>query len=534
MVPVPADLPKPGKLFSLGLVTQQAALRHPDSLFYLDKPFDLAPELGMRPTYAQVGELVEDIACRLYASGVRPGDVVGVHKTHNADILFLACAVARIGAVPAMLAPFLEWETVTTMMDRLRPDHFVTDPTRFAVSGAHGERLRAIVPSVLLTHGEGAGLASLADASTDQRPPYHDIPGDEPALITHTSGTTGVPKMVAAARRGTQLPINMQARMARWLRYDETYAMCISFVHSRTFAALATALDLGVGIAALTDPDVDNVRKIFMECKPGGVEAHPNMYTHWEELADDPDGPFDNVRIFMSTFDAMHPRTIRVLLGAAKRRMPIFLQSYGQTETGPVTMRLYTRRNILRADGRCVGHTFPGMTKARIKPRPGLDDGTKHGFIEATSTGLGVAYLGQQELYDEQRDGDWWNLQDIGYRSRWGCIHLLDREFDQTPEMASMLAAEDTILDKLPTLTEAVFVTLPGGIQPVVCTRHDQRFDRETWAAAVAGLPRLAEPVHVAWKDMPHTATWKVKRNVLAAGLHDGSISTLDEVKALT
>ncbi|MEK8169967.1 hypothetical protein NKH77_09590 [Streptomyces sp. M19] len=71
-MPVPADLPKPGKLFSLGLMTQQAALRHPDSLFYLDKPFDLAPELGTRPTYAQVADLVEDTAARLYALGCAP------------------------------------------------------------------------------------------------------------------------------------------------------------------------------------------------------------------------------------------------------------------------------------------------------------------------------------------------------------------------------------------------------------------------------------------------------------------------------
>ncbi|MFF9767577.1 AMP-binding protein [Streptomyces sp. NPDC014636] len=533
-MPVPADLPKPGKLFSLGLMTQQAALRHPDSLFYLDKPFDLAPELGMRPTYVQVADLVEDTAARLYAQGVRAGDVVGVYKTHNADLLFLACALARIGAVPAMLAPFLEWETVTVMMDRLRPAHFVTDAAKIAESGEHGDRLRVIVPSTVLTHGRAAGLPSLADAPADRRPPYHDIPADDPALITHTSGTTGVPKMVAAARRGTQLPINMQARLARWLRYSETYAMCISFVHSRTFAALATALDLGIGIAALTDADVDNVRKIFLECKPGGVEAHPNMYTHWEELADDPEGPLSSVRIFMSTFDAIHPRSIRVMLGASKRRWPIFLQSYGQTETGPVTMRLYTRRNIRRADGRCVGHPFIGMTKARIRPRPGIDDGTRHGFIEATSTGLGIAYIGQQELYDERRDGDWWNLQDIGYKSRWGCLHLLDREFDQTPELASMLAAEDTILDQLPTLTEAVFVTLPGGIQPVVCTRRDKPLDRTAWAAAVAGLPEVADPVHIAWEQMPHTATWKVKRNVLAERLADGTIPTLDEVKPLT
>ncbi|MEK8169966.1 AMP-binding protein [Streptomyces sp. M19] len=280
---------------------------------------------------------------------------MGVYKSHNADLLFLACALARIGAVPAMLAPFLEWETVTVMMDRLRPAHFVTDAAKFAESGSTAT---GCAPSCRPRCWRAAGPPTCPRSRTPRRAsaPVPRHPRRRPALITHTSGTTGVPKMVAAARRGTQLPINMQARLARWLRYSETYAMCISFVHSRTFAALATALELGIGIAALTDADVDNVREIFLECRPGGVEAHPNMYPHWEELADDPRKPLANVRIFMSTFDAIHPRSIRVMLGASERRWPIFLQSYGQTETGPVTMRLYTRRNIRRADGRCVGH----------------------------------------------------------------------------------------------------------------------------------------------------------------------------------
>ncbi|QKW08207.1 acyl--CoA ligase [Streptomyces sp. NA04227] len=529
---LPDDLPKPGKLFTLGLITQQAAQKFPDSLFYLDRPFDVAPELGLRPTYAQVAELVEDLAARLYAAGVRPGHTVAVYKSHNADILFLACAIGRVGAVPAMLAPFLEWPTVVKMMGRLKPDHFLTDPATLALAGDNLAALRASAPAVLLTHGEGEGLPSVAATVPGQAPPYPDIPEDAPALITHTSGTTGVPKLVAAARRGTQLPINTQAKMAKLLRYRETFAMCISFVHARTYAALATAMQLGIGIAPLSDPDPASVGKVLTEARPGCVEAHPNMYLHWEELAGIPDGPFERVRIFMSTFDAIHPRSIRTLLGASKRRSPLFIQTYGQTETGPVTMRIYTRRNIDKADGRCVGFVFPGMTKARIRPRP-QDQGTRNGYIQARSSGVALTYVGQQELYDERCEaGDWWNLQDIGYKTRWGCVHLMDREFDQADGLDSLLAAEDTLIEALPELTEAVFVRVGETVRPVVTTRQDRPLDRAAWQAAVADLPGLAEPIHVAWKYIPHTATWKVKRNVLAAGLTDGSIPALDGVRS--
>ena len=47
-----------------------------------------------------LADVVEELAGRLWAAGVRPSEQVVVHKTDNVDIVLLACAVSRIGAVP--------------------------------------------------------------------------------------------------------------------------------------------------------------------------------------------------------------------------------------------------------------------------------------------------------------------------------------------------------------------------------------------------------------------------------------------------
>ena len=79
----------------------------------------------------------------------------------------------------------------------------------------------------------------------------------------------------------------------------------------------------------------------------------------------------DNVHYFSSTFDALHPRTIDVLLASTSRRFPLFAQLYGQSETGPVVARAYTKLRKKTSDARCVGIPLPGMTAVRVVPCQG-------------------------------------------------------------------------------------------------------------------------------------------------------------------
>lgn len=81
-------------------------------------------------------------------------------------------------------------------------------------------------------------------------------------------------------------------------------------------------------------------------------------------------------------------------------------------------------------------------------------------------------YLGEQERYEKQLDNGWWRMGDVGYRTRWGCIHLLDREVDLIDGFGSTLAAEDRLFLAVDELTEVIIVAGPNGLaQPVVCTK---------------------------------------------------------------
>lgn len=504
-----------------GLLTY-LAVRHLDAVpIAVDAPLDISPQLGLEFTFGDFARLTEDFAARLHTAGVRPGHTVAVSKSHNADILVLATAIARVGAVPALLSPALDGASASRLLGKIGPSYVVSDQGTLERNAAHRPELDGFVSRLLLAGGHVAGVRSLLDMHGRNQAPLCAVRSDQPAMITHTSGTTGEPKLVTQSVAGLEAHAILQLRIARMLSISEPYAMCVSFAHARTYSALAVGMRRGMPLALLSDHDVTSVASTFHRFRPGLVETHPNTFIQWEDLVDHPNRPLSNVKYYVSTFDAIHPRTVRRLLSGSARRGAMYLQAYGQTETGPVTVRPYTRFLARHADGRCVGFPIPGLTKVRVNaPSKG-----GRGEIEVQSLGQGMRYVGADADFSAGMDGAWWGMGDVGFKSRWGCLHLLDRQVDQVPELDSLLALEDSLINRVHQLTEVVVVPRPSGaLQPVVCTRNHQPFDHGAWKAAVAGLPRMADPLHCPWEDLPQTATWKVKRLELARLLEEGEL----------
>uniref|UniRef100_UPI0015F07374 AMP-binding protein n=1 Tax=Streptomyces phytophilus TaxID=722715 RepID=UPI0015F07374 len=346
---------------------------------------------------------------------------------------------------------------------------------------------------------------------------------DDPAMITHTSGTTGVPKLVVHTPRTMRARLRPQLALLALMRGRETVAVSVPFVHSRLFAAMALVLLKGMPAVLLAHHDPESVAKSFLRNRPGLVEALPNSFLAWEGLAADPREPFASVKYFSATFDALHPRTVRRLLDASRRRAPRFFQIYGQSEVGPAAGRPYFRRDTRGMDGRCVGFPLPGSARIRVVPRNGRRvSAANPGFIEVRWDGLAQTYHGEQDRYDENVHDGWWRTGDVGYRTRAGCLHMLDRETDTIPGIGSSLEIEDTVLDRLEELVELVVVQGPDAEPvPVLCTRDDEPLVPARWRAATADYPQLGAPVHLPLAELPRTATLKTRRVELSRLLHD-------------
>ncbi|MFJ2440132.1 AMP-binding protein [Streptomyces sp. NPDC087658] len=517
--------------FYLGMMFHRAAARFGSVPVSLDRPLDVCPGAGLGLGYPELAALVDDLSARLWAAGVRPTERVAIHKSDNFDIAVLTCAVSRIGAVPALLSPGLDGPVAGELLGRLDRPWLITDRAKLdgplCSAGPAGGDVSALVREVL-TVDDGPGPTPGVPLEKFAGAPAHApvrLHPREPSLITHSSGTTGTPKLAVHCANTMWNRLVPQKAMG-WPTRGETAALHMSFVHSRFYHLLGVLLNFGSPLVMIVDPDPAAAGPLLAAHRPGIVETHPNTFVLWEELAEAPGDPLSWVRSYGSTFDAIHPRTVQRLLGASHRRAPWLIQLYGQSETGPVAFQWYTRRGAARTDGRRVGTAIPGFTRIRIADSTGrrAKAGTA-GRIEARTRGRILTYLGARDTYDRQLRDGWWQMGDMGYQSRWGGLYLMDREIDRIDSMESNLEVEDVLMSRLEELREIVIV--PGAERepvPVVCVRGDEPLDTRRWDEATTDLPRMAPPLQWRFDDLPRTSTWKIKRVEIVRMLAEGAL----------
>ncbi len=499
--------------FYIGLMLEEIAAEHPAASVTLDIPLQLAPQEGTTVGVVRLAGLVREVAGRLLAAGVARGQYVVVYKSNNFDIALLAMAVQRIGAVPVLLSPMLDGEAGRSLIARVDDPWLLTDRQTFDSRELHGVAAR-----VLIVDGEApANTTPLADCPVRPLTGVTVSAPDKPAFISHTSGTTGLPKLAAQSPAVLWRRLRWQKEYSDRLWRDEPVALCISVVHVRFYSALYLALSYGNPLLVAVDDSPAVIGPLFAAHRPGVVETQPNSFVDWELLADAPDQPLANVSCYHATFDAVHPRTIQILLGSSKRRNPRLLQMYGQTETAAVATRWFTMDDLEDLDARCVGRELPGLTRIRVVDDAGVEVGPgTAGHIEVSSQTFADTYVGEEARFAAQLHDGWWRMGDIGYLDEGGSLHLLDREIDQVESVDSNLEIEDALMERLPELREIVVVPGAGSKPvPVVCTRDDSPLDARRWQEATADLAELAELVQLPFERLPLTATRKVQRHAL-------------------
>lgn len=514
-----------GAAVQLGLIVEKAASRFGPIPLWLDRPLDIAPELGLELDYVRLSALIADTTGRLSAAGASAGDYVAILKRDNMDVFVLAAAASRLGAVPALLSPTLGSTAVAELLARLGSPLVIAD--RAAIQS---HRLIDQRRKVVVIGGDMDGAIGFNQLPAAPPPPVVTRAPDQMAAITHTSGTTGVPKLCMHTGRSLagQACIQFIAHKVMLTRRD-VFATCPTSIHARVLSGWHALLAVGCGHLALFETDPATTATFLSRYRPTVVDTFPNLYIRWEQFADDPRGPLSNVRFFISTFDAVHPRTIQRLLAASKRPFPLWVQGYAQSEVGLATLSVRPRRRKRppTGDARDVGWAVPGLTRVRI-----TDSGGNRirwgrvGQIEVGSVGQIAGYLGEEERTASRWNEGWWRMEDLGCITPWGSLRLFGRHVDAIPGFPDALAMEDKLLARLPELNELVILPpLDGRLPtPIVCTIGDQPLDRARWETAMRGLPTLAEPIQRRWADLPTTATWKVRRSELLAQLADGGM----------
>ncbi|MFE9655123.1 class I adenylate-forming enzyme family protein [Micromonospora sp. NPDC006431] len=377
-----------------------------------------------------LGQLAERVAARaawLHERGVRRRDPVAVWAGTAADMVLSFLALTRLGAIPALMNGKLRPEIAAEYIRRLRAAGVLADAAHAAA--LHGHDLGA----PLLGEPAEAGAGDPAAA-----PAHHRHHPDDPVVITHTSGTTGVPKAVlhshaslfAATRHLLSMP---QAQgTGRILN-------ALPAPHTATVLMVNQALGNRAEMYLLSEQGGERVLDAIQRWRPDGVFG---FSVTWAELArfDLSGYDLDSVRLWFNTGDCSHEPHVRRLVEVGSRdvvtregvtRAPgsVFIDGLGSSEMGHSMFHITHTVDTDRY-GRCVGRPYRFAKVAVLD-----DDGDELppgqvGWLGIDSPSLFRGYWNDSVTTYRSRLRGWYLTGDLVHADDEGRYYHLDRAVD--------------------------------------------------------------------------------------------------------
>ena len=481
-----------------------AAKKYPETPIYFDEPMIGFPELSFETTYEQALKSIINQASRLSKRGIRKGDRVVIYKTPMFDTYLLAVAVSYLGAVPIMISYHLPVSTMNTMCERIEKPWLIYDKQ----TAMKAPRITSVETDYLIE------LEELVKESVSEVVEQSYLNHEDISYMTHTSGTTGVPKLIAHSANSMGWRTTWQKNIFDLIPDKKLVAFHISPVHSRFNIGVSSLMAKGFPMLWVGNSENTKIRETFIKYQPYALETHPNNFVQWSRLAEEQPFIFESFNYFHSTFDAINKGTMEIFLNASKARNPVFMQVYGQSECGPMIMKFHTRKSVKSLDARNMGVGMPDLTEVRIVDKQANEVGSNiSGNIQMLSKGRAVTYYKEEQRFIDNTYDLWWDSGDFGYKNEDGELYLLDRQVDLIRDIESTLKIEDMLLDQLDFLTEVIIIRGKEGLpQPVISIDENKQMNWNQWWEIINDFPLLDKPIIMPYEEIPRTATMKVQR----------------------
>jgi 3-aminoavenalumate diazotase len=492
-------------------------------------------------TLSQLCEAAETYAGWYAAHGVKPRDPVAVHSFSSAENAVNYLALTSLGAIPSLVNGNLAPEIAREYVRR---------------QGAVGAFADAAHHEVLSVSGLGfcVTAANIRPEHRERLPqwyPYRHHPTD-PVLISHSSGTTGLPKGVPHTHYTL-----MYSQLHR-IRYSTGVDMARTLValpgpHNAAIATLLYCLLLRADIKLLSSQRGADVLDAIEEFGPSTVLAFAATFGEMA-AADLAARDLSSVEVWFNTGDAVHEAHIRTLvrhgsheeIGRDLRRTrvdgSVFVDGLGSSEVGhSIFHNRHTKDTS--AYSRCIGKPFSFAEAAVL-----AEDGTplppgEIGRLGLKSPTLTPGYWNDSLTFHRMRLGGYWLPGDLAYQDEEGNFYHLDRATDVIRTRNGILFStrtEELLLRELPQLADCTVVGVaPEGVRAdwdgdgeaeayaLLQLAHDDAGDGSgsesngTWTdrvnaiLAAAGFPPVTRALRMKPDDVAKGATGKVLKRVM-------------------
>jgi acetyl-CoA synthetase len=271
-------------------------------------------------TFGEAADRSARLAGTLAARGVDKGDVVMTLIGNRPDWVFAMVACLRIGAVVLPCTEQLRAKDLRHRLEAAKPKLVLADERNAQeLSQAKPDCPVAVVPDESLYAGERTAAVELS--------------GDDPALITFTSGTAGEPKGVVHGQR--YLP-GQRLQAEHWLdaRPGDLVWCTAASGWSKSARNVFIAPWLRGAAALLHDARFDPAQRLEL-LEREGVNVLCMAPTEYRVIAKRAEPrPVASLRSLVAAGEALNAEVLRVWEEATG--LPV-RDGYGQTETGQLT-----------------------------------------------------------------------------------------------------------------------------------------------------------------------------------------------------
>jgi long-chain acyl-CoA synthetase len=463
-------------------------------------------------TFAELDGEVEKVASALRSQGLKNGDRVGLllPNVRHFPVAYLAILRAGGVAVPLNLM-FTEAEVGRILSDA--GASFVIASPPFVDAAKAGIGAAGIDAEVMSTD-------SWDDLPPATSPIEMSTGGDDLAVLSYTSGTTGDPK--GAMLSHGNLLANLDQQMA--IPLDTVNEDDVLFLTLPMFHIFGLNVPLGLlmlnGATGLMLERFEPVEalRLIEKHKVSVLFGAPPMYVAWVNTPGADQYDLSTVRLAVSGAAALSEEVLQRfndLFGVA------IYEGYGLTETSPT---LTSNRMAKKPKAGSVGLPLPGI-ELRLVDEKGDDvEPGDEGEILVRGPNVFKGYWNKDEETEQAFLHGWFRTGDVAVRDEEGFFYLVDRKrdliivsgFNVFPsEVEEALVANPKVLEaavvgeKHPYTGETVkaFVVLEDGMQAT---------EEELISDAESRIARFKCPTSIEFvESLPHLLTGKVLRRAL-------------------